>query len=281
MCLSTRGSVHFSSDISTSRSLWPVTSSSQVPGVRWTLRSRAIKAEMSGTDSDVKQESVGGFAFLSYSRNDSRYVARLAQHMEARGLESWFDRSIESGSDWSLEVETRLKLCTAFVPIVTPASSDSPNCRRELGFAARRDKPILPLLLVGPWTDSASLEIDGLQYEDVTDDAMPGAGWLTSVANRLGTKLQTPSEQESVDAPHLQPGVVPHFRGVLRKGDKGGSVLIWQGQMSARGWILDVDGFFGYVTDLVCRQFQAEKGLVADGIVGGETWRASWEEPIT
>jgi hypothetical protein len=55
----------------------------------------------------------------------------------------------------------------------------------------------------------------------------------------------------------------------------------WQGQMSARGWTIGVDGMYGPQSEDVCRSFQAEKGLTADGLVGPQTWGASWTAPVT
>jgi peptidoglycan hydrolase-like protein with peptidoglycan-binding domain len=61
----------------------------------------------------------------------------------------------------------------------------------------------------------------------------------------------------------------------------GDDVAVWQAQMSARGWPLDVDGAYGPVSEEVCVEFQAEKGLSADGIVGPDTWDAAWTAPVT
>lgn len=55
----------------------------------------------------------------------------------------------------------------------------------------------------------------------------------------------------------------------------------WQARMRDRGWRITVDGWYGPDSERVCRQFQAEKGLSVDGRVGPDTWRASWESPIT
>jgi hypothetical protein len=59
------------------------------------------------------------------------------------------------------------------------------------------------------------------------------------------------------------------------------SAATWQGQMAARGWAIAVDGCYGPASAQVCRQFQGEKGLTVDGIVGPDTWEASWSAPIT
>lgn len=55
----------------------------------------------------------------------------------------------------------------------------------------------------------------------------------------------------------------------------------WQQQMAARGWTIGVDGLYGPASEAVCRAFQAEKGLVVDGVVGPVTWRASFVAAIT
>jgi peptidoglycan hydrolase-like protein with peptidoglycan-binding domain len=60
-----------------------------------------------------------------------------------------------------------------------------------------------------------------------------------------------------------------------------GNVKTWQAQMAARGWSITLDGDYGSQSQSVCRQFQQEKGLSVDGLVGSKTWHASWAEPVT
>jgi hypothetical protein len=64
-------------------------------------------------------------------------------------------------------------------------------------------------------------------------------------------------------------------------GLSGADVAQWQEQMVFRGWPLDVDGAYGPASADVCATFQAEKGLPVDGIVGPDTWAATWTAPIT
>jgi hypothetical protein len=59
---------------------------------------------------------------------------------------------------------------------------------------------------------------------------------------------------------------------------------VWQTRMIERGWSLapyGADGYYGDVTANVARQFQAEKGLAVDGLIGTQTWATAWTAPIT
>lgn len=67
----------------------------------------------------------------------------------------------------------------------------------------------------------------------------------------------------------------------LRDFTQGGGTAQWQAQMVARGWHLDVDDQYGPASAEVCLQFQAEKGLEVDGVVGPATWDAAWTAPVT
>lgn len=64
----------------------------------------------------------------------------------------------------------------------------------------------------------------------------------------------------------------------------------WQQRMADRRWSITADGFYGRKGDTepsqsetgrVAMAFQTEKGLVVDGLIGPNTWRAAWELPIT
>jgi hypothetical protein len=62
---------------------------------------------------------------------------------------------------------------------------------------------------------------------------------------------------------------------------EGSDVMTWQRRMVYRGWTLVVDGVYGQITAGVCGQFQAQKKLTVDKIVGPVTWEAAWTAPIT
>lgn len=55
----------------------------------------------------------------------------------------------------------------------------------------------------------------------------------------------------------------------------------WQRQMAKRGWRITADGRYGPQTATVAKAFQREKGLVADGLIGAQTWIAAWTATVT
>lgn len=77
-------------------------------------------------------------------------------------------------------------------------------------------------------------------------------------------------------------GKAPPYPGTLLVNyTSGHGTSTWQGQMARRGWSISVDDQYGSQSEKVCRQFQSEKGLGVDGIVGPETWNATWNAPVT
>lgn len=63
-------------------------------------------------------------------------------------------------------------------------------------------------------------------------------------------------------------------------GDRAG-IRKFQQKLKDRGWKIGVDGRFGAATKKVVRQFQAEKGLKADGLFGLKMWNKIGESPVT
>ena len=58
----------------------------------------------------------------------------------------------------------------------------------------------------------------------------------------------------------------------LRKGSNGLYVTELQEMLKKRGYTLKTDGIFGTKTEEAVEAFQADNGLVVDGVVGSKTW---------
>lgn len=77
-------------------------------------------------------------------------------------------------------------------------------------------------------------------------------------------------------------GGYPPYPGTpLRNYIEGHGTRTWQQQMKNRGWTIGVDDKYGSQSESVCRAFQQEKHLQVDGIVGPQTWNATWTAPVT
>jgi hypothetical protein len=80
----------------------------------------------------------------------------------------------------------------------------------------------------------------------------------------------------------LPPPIPPPFPGRIITQPPpmiGTDVRTWQTQMKKRGWTIEMDGKFGPASERVLRAFQEEKGIVVDGELGPESWRAAWAAP--
>ena len=105
--------------------------------------------------------------------------------------------------------------------------------------------------------------------------------WVHAGAPRPGG---VPSPAPS-PAPSHEPA--PSWPGRYLRNDPGQAMMHgddvrdWQQRMHDRGWAIAVDGWYGPSSAHVCGQFQAEKGLTVDQVVGPVTWAAAWTTPVS
>jgi len=123
---------------------------------------------------------------------------------------------------------------------------------------------------------------NGWHPADNSDDPHPThvhvSGEADDDANETPWKLPTLTGDTSAFPPF--PGRhLTYVKGTPQM--RGEDVRTWQARMRARGWVIGVDGEYGPQSAGVATRFQTEKGLTVDGIVGPQTWKASWVLPIT
>jgi hypothetical protein len=110
-----------------------------------------------------------------------------------------------------------------------------------------------------------------------------GPGWLAAAVEQIYERRRSaglePTSDHDDDAPPAIDSVeetdISSRRDVLRMGDAGPVVEEWQQVLLAAGHSLrhyGADGQFGPLTASATRSYQAERELVADGIVGPITW---------
>lgn len=125
--------------------------------------------------------SAAGHIFISYSRRDQDYARKLADHVRQNRFNAWIDDRIDYGDRWFKEIEKAIKVCAAFVVIMTPDSEESDWVHREILIAKREKKPIFPLLLKG---QEFGILID-IQYGDVRNMEMPPTDFYDRLRHEL------------------------------------------------------------------------------------------------
>ena len=93
--------------------------------------------------------------FLSYSRTDSELASVLGAALTENGYHFWQDKNdIRGGSEWREQVGEAITNCSALLLCLSPAACASDYVKKEVYFAIRRKKPIVPVKLI-----SSSIEL--------------------------------------------------------------------------------------------------------------------------
>ncbi|MFD1863036.1 peptidoglycan-binding domain-containing protein [Planococcus chinensis] len=90
-------------------------------------------------------------------------------------------------------------------------------------------------------------------------------------------KPTDPEEELPAELRNLM-DIAPEHQFTLREGSNRMEVLLLQWTLNQYGLKTAVDGIFGPETKRNVRQYQADKGLKVDGIVGVNTWVAIYAE---
>ena len=91
-------------------------------------------------------------AFISYGRAESKaFAGKLHQYLTQAGLDIWIDQNdIPLGVDFQNEINEGIELAHNFIFIIAPHSVTSPYCLKEIEWALKWNKRIIPILHVEP-----------------------------------------------------------------------------------------------------------------------------------
>ena len=84
--------------------------------------------------------------FISYASEDRNRVRPLAEALQARGFNIWWDRALAAGQDYTSVIETELQQAKAVIVVWTQGSAASTFVRDEAG-RARDEGRLVPVLL--------------------------------------------------------------------------------------------------------------------------------------
>lgn len=104
----------------------------------------------------------GKYIFVSYAHKDANIVFPQIKLLQDLGYNVWYDEGIGAGNEWSKDIVAHLIRCELFIVFVTNNSMASINVQKEIKYAIRREKNIIPIYL----EDSNEIEMeDDIDYE--------------------------------------------------------------------------------------------------------------------
>ena len=138
---------------------------------------------------------VTAHVFISYSSEDRSYVEDLASFLHDAGVPVWYDHSLVGGENWSLNIQSAIRNCAAFIVVMTPSSEGSRWVTRELNYAERNGKPVIPLLHSG----EAFFRLSDVHYGDVRGGVMPSPRLTSRLIELVNPTLASHPKQARVD----------------------------------------------------------------------------------
>ena len=87
--------------------------------------------------------------FVSYSRKDAEFVARIQRDLTALGYDVWVDtEDILAGGQarWRRSIVAAIRDSEVMVLVLSPNSTHSENVERELSVAADNSKRVVPIV---------------------------------------------------------------------------------------------------------------------------------------
>ena len=115
-----------------------------------------------------KREEMDHQVFISYSRKDVDAVTVVREMLDRNGITYWIDKEgIFSGENYKEVIVDAIEMARAVVFVSSVHSNASINVIRELGYAVRESRTIIPLMLDdAPFAKSIRLDISDIHQVD-------------------------------------------------------------------------------------------------------------------
>lgn len=95
----------------------------------------------------VSYEGEQPFVFFSYCHADAEKVYPVMERLYELGIRFWYDNGLHAGDDWPEVIADHLDKCSVVLVMMSPASADSHNCRRELTTALEWKKTLAVVMM--------------------------------------------------------------------------------------------------------------------------------------
>ncbi|MBR1682014.1 MAG: toll/interleukin-1 receptor domain-containing protein [Bacteroidaceae bacterium] len=110
-------------------------------------------------------QSLRPYVFISYSHSDALSVYGILQEMSKAGLNYWYDKELETGSDWTEELGEKILNSEMVMVMLSNNAVLSRNVRNEITMALNHKKKILPVFLEEvELSPGAELQLQGFQW---------------------------------------------------------------------------------------------------------------------
>lgn len=141
--------------------------------------------------------------FVSYSRRNKAFCARLSRDLSDAGLDVWVDfRQIQGGELWQNEIFRGIERSEIVVFCLSPESVASEWCRREVLTARAQGKHIIPVMLKNAFDALNNqedmrwmLDLHILMFEDRYEAAFPELLDALPGVRRIGVYDDVPVEK--------------------------------------------------------------------------------------
>ena len=102
---------------------------------------------LEGIRSDIKTLPAGKFLFVSYSHDDRQIVENIIDSISINHFRLWYDKRIESGSQWDDIIWDHIKDCCQCIVFISRTATESTYVKDEIRTAKSHNKPFLTVYL--------------------------------------------------------------------------------------------------------------------------------------
>jgi hypothetical protein len=139
------------------------------------------------------------YIFLSYAKSDRDSAFVMREVLRNEGLTVWMDENFHELSRWNwAKVQANILNAGAFVILVSDVAKKSAWVQRELDYAEKIQKPIVPILIQGEtWSrlsEAIPTQVQGLRL-DIPDEAAKQLKKLLKTSSDRSIPLQFPLDK--------------------------------------------------------------------------------------
>lgn len=147
-----------------------------------TVKSASFVAEV------PKREDMNHQVFISYSRKDIDAVNAIREILDQNGISYWIDKEgIFSGENYKEVIVDAIEIAKAVVFVSSVNSNASINVIRELGYAVKQRRIIIPVMLDDtPYAKSVRLDISDIHQIEFDGSQSSAKELVTSIMYVIG-----------------------------------------------------------------------------------------------